>query len=90
MNNIKTEEYVASVGPDKVLSHLIKGNINTLSELISTGKSGSFFYFTADGKYTIKTIQRTEVSVFLSILKQYHEHLISNPLSFINRLLTIC
>lgn len=84
-NGIKNEEYLKSIGPEKVLSNLIKGNINTLSELFSTGKSGSFFYFTPDGKYTIKTIHKKEFAIFRSILKNYQEHLEKNPLSFINK-----
>jgi len=74
-----------SIGPERIISHLIKGNVNTLSELVSTGKSGSFFYFTADGKYTIKTIHTKEFKVFRQILKSYHQHLMENPNSFINK-----
>ena len=33
------------------------GEVNSLTALTSQGKSGSFFYYTADGKYMLKTIQ---------------------------------
>jgi 1-phosphatidylinositol-4-phosphate 5-kinase len=53
---IRNEEYLRSIGPETMISNLIKGNLNTLQELVSTGKSGSFFYYTADGIFKIKKI----------------------------------
>ncbi|KAF2481859.1 hypothetical protein BDY17DRAFT_299839 [Neohortaea acidophila] len=50
-----------------------------LSELGSPGKSGSFFYFSRDYKYIIKTIHRGEHKFLRRILKQYYEHVRSNP-----------
>lgn len=50
MYSIKSEDYLRSIGPETMLNNLIKGNLASLSELTSTGKSGSFFYFSADGK----------------------------------------
>ena len=84
-NKIRNDDYLKSIGPERIISNLIKGNVNTLSELVSTGKSGSFFYFTADGKYTIKTINLKECRVFRNFIKQYHEHLMENPNSLINK-----
>jgi len=78
-----------SIGPERILSHLIKGNVNTLSELVSTGKSGSFFYYTADGKYTIKTIPPKEFKIFRLCLKNYYEHLVQYPNSFINKFIDL-
>lgn len=43
--------YLCSVGPEKLLGNLILGKLSSLSELSSSGKSGSFFYFTDDSKY---------------------------------------
>lgn len=36
---------------------------DALLELSSPGKSGSFFYFTNDDKYMIKTMKKAEVKV---------------------------
>ena len=47
---ISKESYLRSIGPENLLSNLLKGNLNTLRELVSSGKSGSFFYYSADGK----------------------------------------
>src|ERR1700753_3644024 len=50
-----------------------------LSELGSPGKSGSFFYFSRDYKYIIKTIHRGEHKFLRKVLKQYYDHVEQNP-----------
>ncbi|KAI2467351.1 SAICAR synthase-like protein [Annulohypoxylon bovei var. microspora] len=50
-----------------------------LSELGSPGKSGSFFYFSRDYKYIIKTIHHGEHKFLRKILKNYYEHVTDNP-----------
>lgn len=43
-----------------MIGNLLTGTNKSLSEVTSTGKSGSFFYYSPDGKYTVKTISRSE------------------------------
>lgn len=50
-----------------------------LSELGSPGKSGSFFYFSRDYKYIIKTIHHAEHKFLRKILKEYYNHVTDNP-----------
>lgn len=50
-----------------------------LSELGSPGKSGSFFYFSRDYKYIIKTIHHSEHKFLRKILKDYYHHVEDNP-----------
>ncbi|CAD6504878.1 BgTH12-00379 [Blumeria graminis f. sp. triticale] len=50
-----------------------------LSELGSPGKSGSFFYFSRDYKYIIKTIHHSEHKFLRKILKEYYAHVQENP-----------
>ncbi|KAK3689638.1 hypothetical protein B0T22DRAFT_175697 [Podospora appendiculata] len=50
-----------------------------LSELGSPGKSGSFFYFSRDYKYIIKTIHHAEHKFLRKILKDYYQHVTNNP-----------
>lgn len=50
-----------------------------LSELGSPGKSGSFFYFSRDYKYIIKTIHHAEHKFLRKILKDYYHHVENNP-----------
>jgi len=76
---IKNEDYLKSIGPESMLNGLIKGNLSTLAELTSSGKSGSFFYYSADGKYTLKTISREEFHFLRKILNNYYNHIMKNP-----------
>ena len=76
---IRNDDYLKSIGPEAMLGNLIKGNLTSLSELTSTGKSGSFFYYSADGKYTLKTISRDEFHFLRKILSNYYTHIINNP-----------
>ncbi|TKA75040.1 hypothetical protein B0A49_02187 [Cryomyces minteri] len=50
-----------------------------LSELGSPGKSGSFFYFSRDYKYIIKTIHHAEHKFLRKILREYYNHVKANP-----------
>ncbi|KAJ7086040.1 phosphatidylinositol phosphate kinase PIPK5 [Mycena belliarum] len=56
-----------------------------LSELGSPGKSGSFFYFSRDYRFIIKTIRHSEHKFLLSILKDYHTHVKNNPHTLLSR-----
>ena len=56
-----------------------------LSELGSPGKSGSFFYFSRDYRFIIKTIHHNEHKYLRRILKQYYEHVKNNPHTLISR-----
>ena len=66
-----------------MLSNLLKGNLTTLTELVSCGKSGSFFYYSSDGRFTLKTIHRSEFHFLRSILKNYYEYICNNPQTLI-------
>ncbi|KAK4556271.1 Phosphatidylinositol-4-phosphate 5-kinase [Recurvomyces mirabilis] len=50
-----------------------------LSELGSPGKSGSFFYFSRDYKYIIKTIHHAENKFLRKILPDYYNYVLENP-----------
>jgi hypothetical protein len=56
-----------------------------LSELGSPGKSGSFFYFSRDYKYIIKTIHHAEHKLLRKILKEYYKHVVDNPNTLISQ-----
>ncbi|CAL1698694.1 unnamed protein product [Somion occarium] len=56
-----------------------------LSELGSPGKSGSFFYFSRDYRFIIKTIHHSEHKFLRNILKDYHAHVKNNPHTLISR-----
>lgn len=56
-----------------------------LSELGSPGKSGSFFYFSRDYKYIIKTIHHGEHRFLRHILRDYYQHIEDNPNTLISQ-----
>ena len=56
-----------------------------LSELGSPGKSGSFFYFSRDYKYIIKTIHHAEHKLLRKILRDYYAHIEDNPNTLISQ-----
>ncbi|KAJ1548997.1 Phosphatidylinositol-4-phosphate 5-kinase [Cladochytrium tenue] len=57
-----------------------------LSELGSPGKSGSFFYYSQDFRFIIKTIHKAEHRFLRSILRDYYEHLHANPATLLSRI----
>ncbi|CAK9437966.1 uncharacterized protein LODBEIA_P23440 [Lodderomyces beijingensis] len=50
-----------------------------LSELGSPGKSGSFFYYSRDYRFIIKTIHHSEKKQLLRMLQDYYQHVKENP-----------
>merc|ERR1719424_351036 len=72
---IQNDEYLRSVGPEKLLGNMMLGNLSSLSELSSEGKSGAFFYYTADGKYMMKTVTPKEFQLLKGMLKPYYDYI---------------
>ena len=54
-------------------------------EKFTEGKSGSFFYFTRDFKYIIKTVTDEEEKFLQKIAYRYYDHMKNNPNSLIVR-----
>jgi 1-phosphatidylinositol-4-phosphate 5-kinase len=86
---VKNDDYLRSVGPEQLVvmnsilmyyfqGDLLFGNLSSLTEKVSSGKSGSFFYYSFDDKYMLKTISRDEYLFFKNIIRKYYEHLLIN------------
>jgi len=86
---IKDDGYLESIGSDHLIKNLINGDLAGFSENISSGKSGSFFYYSRDGKYVLKTIHKNEKNFFLFILPNYYRHLHEYPESLIVKIFGI-
>ena len=56
-----------------------------VSELSSPGKSGSFFYFSRDYRFIIKTIHHSEHKMLRKILKDYYNHVKDNPNTLVSQ-----
>ncbi|KAI9100538.1 hypothetical protein DFS34DRAFT_578773 [Phlyctochytrium arcticum] len=57
-----------------------------LSELISAGKSGSFFYYSSDYRFIIKTVHHGEHKYLRKILQFYYEHVRVYPNTLLSRI----
>lgn len=84
---IHHDDYLRSVGPEQLLGNMVLGNLSSLSELSSEGKSGAFFYYTADGKYMMKTVTQREFQLLKRMLKKYYDHIMKNSGTLIVRFL---
>lgn len=84
---IQESHYLRSVGPEQLLGNMILGNLSSLAELSSEGKSGAFFYYTADGNYMMKTVTKKEFDLLHGMLKSYYDHITQNPATLVVRFL---
>ena len=75
---ISNESYINSIGL-KTFQNAFFDKLYLMLSENSTGKSGSFFFHTSDGKYMIKTIKEDEFKVLLNQLPGYHDYLCSHP-----------
>lgn len=55
-------------------------------EIISSGASGSYFYFTPDRRYVVKTVSKPEKATLLRIAPYYLEHCRAHPSTMIKYL----
>jgi 1-phosphatidylinositol-4-phosphate 5-kinase len=53
------------------------------------GRSGSFFFFSNDSRFIVKTMSKGELKFFLTILPQYTQHLELNPNSLLAKILGV-
>lgn len=79
LNGISAAAYQHCLHPDRFLASLD-------TQKFSEGKSGSFFCFSPDKNFIMKTIPESEAIVLRKILPDYYHHLSANPSSFIIRL----
>ena len=56
-----------------------------LVEKFTEGRSGSFFYFTLDNRYIVKTVSSSEAVFLRSLIGDYYAHLHKNPDSLLTR-----
>jgi hypothetical protein len=81
---LKTD-YIKSLGVEKIVHSLMANEFSSLSGQCSSGKSGSFFFSSDDGRFMLKTITASEYEFFRSILPDYCFHMMKNPSSLLTR-----
>ena len=82
---ISNDDYLKSLGPENFLCNLIITKNKSLKEICSSGKSGSFFYYTYDSKYLMKTIPESEFEKFKGMLKDYYLYMLEHPNTLLQR-----
>ncbi|CAG9334402.1 unnamed protein product [Blepharisma stoltei] len=82
---ISAYDYVKSLGVEKIMNSLMVNEFSSLEGQCSSGKSGSFFYFSDDGKYILKTLKREEYLFLKKILPDYYLHVMENPHTLVAR-----
>jgi Ca2+-binding EF-hand superfamily protein len=75
LSGISEKAYSLSMGPEQIMSNLLLGNLASFGEKVSDGKSGSFFFYSFDERFMVKTIPQHEFETLLEILPDYYEHL---------------
>ena len=79
-NGVTNETYLESMVPEKLLQSILE------SQKFSEGRSGSFFVFTNDKKFILKTVPKNEAQVLMKILPYYYKHLKRETNSFLIRI----
>jgi len=77
--NITNEQIKQSLSPELNRDMVFKAGEGQ-------GKSGSFFFFSHDRKFIIKTMNEDEYSTFQNIFRGYYEHINKHPDSLIARI----
>lgn len=62
--------------PPELFIRSFPADCDTLEERFSEGASGSLFFFTADMKFIVKTITKSELNTLKSIFESYFKHLL--------------
>ena len=80
---IENHQFIKSIGLENLIGNLLMGNLSSLTDQTSEGKSGSFIYYTEDLKLIIKSIPKEEYKKLRDILNDYAEYVRSNPETFL-------
>lgn len=78
LDGIGTEAFIRSFDEEQILIHLS-------SQKFSEGRSGSFFIFTPDRRFIIKTVPLNEAMLLIRVLRPYYMHLKKHPNSLLCR-----
>eukprot|EP00128_Syssomonas_multiformis_P017640 Colp12_sorted_trinity150504_noHs@14561 len=83
---IDDEQYALSLGLRQVFNSLIVGDLTSMSGMVSEGKSMSFFYYSHNSQFMVKTISEAERDTFLRILQSYYVYMLKHRDTFLSRI----
>ena len=81
--NYDKESFIQSISPQVFITEIIISNTSSIEEFFNTGSSGSLFYYTRDGKFILKTIDKKEYKTLKRILPKYYTHLVNYKNTFL-------
>jgi hypothetical protein len=84
-DGISNDSYIDALGPNNIYNYIWTNDFKSFTSLVSSGKSGSLFYYSMDGRFMLKTIAKDEFNKLLDTIQQYHEHLLNYPGSLMIR-----
>lgn len=84
-SRITENDFIHSLGVEKIMRSLINNDLASFIGAVTSGGSGSLFYFSYDGKYVLKTIPYGEYAFFRNSLSEYFIHFLKNPSSLLPR-----
>jgi len=82
---VSSDEYLDALGTERFLGNLFLGKLTPFRTIYSTGRSGSVFFTSNDGKFYVKTIPEEEDVVFRRILRSYFYYISEYPSTLITR-----
>jgi len=82
---IATVEYLLSLGPERVLTGLLFGRLLCYEQIANSGRSGSIFFRSPDGRYFLKTLPTEEDELLRAVLPSYRLHVVRWPASLLTR-----
>jgi hypothetical protein len=71
----------------QVLGGLLMGDMRNVAERVSEGRSGSYFYYSHDGKFMVKTVSKDESDCMRAMLPDYYSYVLENPDTLLMRIL---
>eukprot|EP01126_Amoeba_proteus_P033291 TRINITY_DN3266_c0_g1_i5.p1 TRINITY_DN3266_c0_g1~~TRINITY_DN3266_c0_g1_i5.p1 ORF type:complete len:533 (-),score=95.29 TRINITY_DN3266_c0_g1_i5:22-1620(-) len=72
LSGVNTDQYCQSLHPHRFLKH-----IN--DQKFTDGRSGSYFCFSPDKRFILKTVPHSESELLYNIMWDYYKHLLDNP-----------
>jgi hypothetical protein len=63
------------------------GDMRNVAERVSEGRSGSYFYYSHDGKFMVKTVSKDESDCMRAMLPDYYSYVLENPDTLLMRIL---
>lgn len=82
---ISEDQYAMSIGLEQLCGNLLFCNLTSLSAHDSDGRSGSYFYYSHDGRFIVKYIPEKEMLAFKRLLPHYFGFMLAHPRSLMTK-----